>query len=274
MGFGGSSHVMGQRPAATLPPGDHHLAAQPAQKADGGIVDVGVQRLLGAAGHQGHAHPALPFGGKDLRVVVAADRGNMARCHRQHGPDPPVRHQKGKGPPDPGTQQGQAKAHRMGQDLRQNPAQNTVGQRSAIGLFDVFPRMIHQMPVLHARGAGCHAGQAGQAAVDMADRARVGGAALFQHVLDQVNAPARTVEFVAQHLVGRAGGGAQAAVHAGPQDLVRPRHGGVFQLIGRECRLHRRVFRYQPIRPGFRMPRGSNFRRRAAASAASGAGWG
>jgi hypothetical protein len=40
----------------------------------------------------------------------------------------------------------------------------------------------------------------------------------FQHLLDQVDAPARAIELVAQQLVGRAGGGAEAAVHAGAQD--------------------------------------------------------
>ena len=40
----------------------------------------------------------------------------------------------------------------------------------------------------------------------------------FEHLLDQIDAPARAIEFVAEQLVGRAGGGAEAAVHAAAQD--------------------------------------------------------
>ena len=96
----------------------------------------------------------------------------------------------------------------------------------------------------------------------------IGGAAGFQHILDQVDAPARAVEFVAQHLIGGAGRRAEPAMHAGPQDLVCPLDAGVLKLFGGEICLH------QPIIPRFRMPRGSNFARspapNAATSAASG----
>jgi hypothetical protein len=44
------------------------------------------------------------------------------------------------------------------------------------------------------------------------------GRLAFEHLLDQVDAPARAVELVAEQLVGRAGGGAEAAVHALAQD--------------------------------------------------------
>ncbi len=40
----------------------------------------------------------------------------------------------------------------------------------------------------------------------------------FQHLLHQVDAAARAIEFVAQQLVGGAGGGAEAAVHTFAQD--------------------------------------------------------
>jgi len=36
----------------------------------------------------------------------------------------------------------------------------------------------------------------------------------FDHLLDEVNAAARAIELVAQQLIRRAGGGAEAAVHA------------------------------------------------------------
>ena len=42
----------------------------------------------------------------------------------------------------------------------------------------------------------------------------------LEHLLDQVDAPARAVELVAQQLIGRAGRRAETAVHAGAQDRV------------------------------------------------------
>ena len=48
----------------------------------------------------------------------------------------------------------------------------------------------------------------------------VAGAVVLQHVLDEVDAAARAVEFVAEQHIGRAGRGAEAAMHAGAQDLV------------------------------------------------------
>src|SRR6056297_574501 len=47
----GFAHVMRERPAAPLAIRDDHLCPQAAQQADGGVIDVGVQRALGAAGH-------------------------------------------------------------------------------------------------------------------------------------------------------------------------------------------------------------------------------
>ena len=40
----------------------------------------------------------------------------------------------------------------------------------------------------------------------------------FEYLLDQINAATRAVEFIAEQLIGRAGRGAKAAMHAGPQD--------------------------------------------------------
>jgi hypothetical protein len=42
----------------------------------------------------------------------------------------------------------------------------------------------------------------------------------FEHLLDQIDATARPVEFVAEQLEGRAGGGTEAAVHAAAQNRV------------------------------------------------------
>src|SRR5690606_4329541 len=81
--------------------------------------------------------------------------------------------------------------------------------------------------------------QAGQAAVQVRLRGRPGRAAL-QQLLDQVYAPARTVQFVALQLVGRARGIAEAAVHATAQDGVCAPGGVLVQDSGLQLRTHRR----------------------------------
>ena len=50
----------------------------------------------------------------------------------------------------------------------------------------------------------------------------VAGAVVLQHLLDQVDAAARRIELVAEQHIGRTGRGAEAAMHAGAQNLVRP----------------------------------------------------
>lgn len=48
-----------------------------------------------------------------------------------------------------------------------------------------------------------------------------GGGFALEHSLDEINAPARTIELIAQKLVGRTGGGAETTVHAGAQNRFR-----------------------------------------------------
>ena len=78
---------------------------------------------------------------------------------------------------------------------------------------------------------------------------------VLQHVLDQVDAPARGIELVAEQHIGRAGRGAEAAMHAGAQDLVGLRDVRIGELGEGEGGLHR----YTPahIRPGLSTPFGS-----------------
>ena len=94
------------------------------------------------------------------------------------------------------------------------------GQRPPIGLLDMRARMIDEVHVVHARRAGGHAGEAGEAAVDVLDDLGGRRPVVLQHVLDQVDAAARGIELVAEQHIGRAGRGAEAAMHAGAQDLV------------------------------------------------------
>ena len=229
---------MGQRAAAAHAACDHHLRAKPCQKPDGRVVDIGIERLLRAAGHQRDPHPARALCRKDLGVVVAADRRDLGRRHVQHRAQPLVRHQPLEWPPDLRAEQRKAEAPRIGQDPRQHPTQGTVLPWSLVILFDIGPGVIDEMHVMHARRAGRHASEAGQAAVDMLDRLLVRHALVLEHVLDEIDPPTRRIELVAQHLVGRAGRGAETAMHASAQDLVRALEIGVLQLLGAKFGLH------------------------------------
>jgi hypothetical protein len=73
----------------------------------------------------------------------------------------------------------------------------------------------------------------------------------FQHLLDQVDAPARPVELVAQQLIGRAGRGAETTMHAATQDLLGlAAGGGVSNEIG-EMGFHQNS---GYMRPGLNTP--------------------
>ena len=60
-----------------------------------------------------------------------------------------------------------------------------------VGRLDIGAGMIDEVHVMHARRTGGHAGEAGEAAVDVLDHLRRRRLAALQHVLDQVDAPAR-----------------------------------------------------------------------------------
>ena len=106
-----------------------------------------------------------------------------------------------KGRPNQAPIEGQAKAPGIGQ----HPGEDSYAtQRSRNGALGRSPRcalpgVVDQMHVVDARGAGGHAGQAGEAAVDVLDQPRSGRrAVVLQHVLDEIDAAARAVELVAQ----------------------------------------------------------------------------
>ncbi len=112
--------------------------------------------------------------------------------------------------------------------------------------------MIDEVLIIDAGRTRRHAGQTGQAAVDMADDFRRRRPIVLEHLLDQVDAPARTVELVAQQQIGRAGRRAEPAVHALANDGFAFANRRSLELLSREFGSHR-----QSIRPGFRRPAGS-----------------
>jgi hypothetical protein len=128
---------------------------------------------------------------------------------------------------------------RVRHDAREQPAHQPLLRRALHLRLDVLAADFDEPAVLHARRAGRLAAAAGEAAVEVLLRAARDGRA-FDHLLDQVDAAARAVEFVAEQLVGRTGRGAEAAMHALAQDRVGlVAVGRVADEIG-EVRLHLR----------------------------------
>ena len=99
-------------------------------------------------------------------------------------------------------------------------AERAVQPWPPIGLFDVMPGMVDEVHVMDARGAGRHARQAGRAAVDVLDDVLRRRAIVLQHILDEIDPPSGAVEFVAKQRIGRTGRGAEAAMDAGPKNLL------------------------------------------------------
>ncbi len=60
----------------------------------------------------------------------------------------------------------------------------------------------------------------------------------LKHLLDQINAPARAVEFVAEQLIGRAGRVAKTAMHAAAEDFFGLGGAGQLARLFAEGGLH------------------------------------
>ncbi len=229
--------VMVQGAAAARAARHDDLAAVPGEKPDGGLVDLWRQHPLGAAGQQRHALDAGTDGPEDLRLVDRGGRRYPGRREcQQHAQL--RRHEAREGFAQPGRLQTETEHARPGQHDAEQPAQGAVRPGPHIGSLDVMSRMVDEMHVVHARRAGRHAGQARQATVDMLHHLSGRRAVVLQHVLDEVDAAARAVELVAEQRVGRAGRGAETAMHAGAQDLGRFRGVGVGELGRAETGLH------------------------------------
>ena len=175
-----------------------------------------------------------PAAGNRRRPSPAKGGGQPGRGQPQHGRDR-LRAQGQRTAPrerlrQPRGAERPAKAAVIRQHPGQHGAEQAVEQGPRIGVLDMGARVVDEVHVVHARRAGGHAGQARQAAVDMLDHLGGRRPVVLQHVLDQVDAPARRIELVAEQHVGRAGRGAEAAMHAGAQDAV-----GFRDLAGRRA---------------------------------------
>ena len=215
--------VGADRAAAAGIVGDQGLDAGGVEHARGRAVDVRQHRRLHAAHQQQHLarvlarRPAVR-GGASARRHLVLERRRQQRPHEL-------------------AELHRRAEQRRGQALLQQPAHRLLAGRAFDALLDDLAADVDQVPVLHARRAGGLAIAAGQATVQVQLRAaRDRGA--FEHLLHQVDAAARPVEFVAEQLVGRAGRGAEAAVHALAQDRFGLCAGGRVLELGGERGLH------------------------------------
>jgi hypothetical protein len=115
--------------------------------------------------------------------------------------------------------QGDTEQRARQQCLPQQPAAGALAGRPRGKVFDQVATDIGQPHIAHAGGAGGFARAAGEAAVEVQPRPGADCRTL-EHLLDEVDSPTRTVEFVAKQLVGRTGRGAHPAMHAGAQDRL------------------------------------------------------
>src|SRR5262249_49370551 len=96
---------------------------------------------------------------------------------------------------------------------------------------------IHELSVPDTRGTGGLAAPARQASVKV-QLCRTSRPRTLQHLLDLIDAATRAVELIAEQLIGRAGGEAEAAMNARAQDLLRPGSVGSLSDPVRKTRLH------------------------------------
>ena len=183
------------------------------------------QRLVGAAGEQRHPRPCARRSPDRRRgsVMAPGARSGASRAAAASGFNPMRGEQRRERLAEHARHHRHAKPARIRHDVGEEQPHQPVEQRPRVGFLDMRAGVIDQMHVVHARRAGRHAGEARQAAVDVRDDLGGRRRVVLQHLLDQVDAPARRIELVAEQHIGRAGRGAEAAMHAGAQNLVRLR---------------------------------------------------
>ena len=199
--------VLGDRPAAAAAVEGNRGDADPVQDAGRGRVDAGAEDRLDAPRHDHHA-TRVPC----LRPPRTAARGQQ----RQLGTHRPGQH----GTHESRGAQQRPRASGIGDELSEQVALGGHGGGPGDARLGDRAPDIKQPPILHPRRAGALAGTAAEAAIQV--QLRVGShRGSLEQLLHQVDAAARTVQLIAQDLVGRAGRQAEAAVHAAAQDRVR-----------------------------------------------------
>src|SRR6185437_3357071 len=153
----------------------------------------------------------------------------------------------------------------------QRAASCAVDRRASDAIIDELAADIDEAPVANARRTRRLATAAGEATIEV--ELRPGGHfGAFERLLDEVDAPARPVQLVAEQLVRRARRRAEAAVHARAEDRFRLLAVGRVRDGGQQPRLHQSA---AYMRPRFRIPCGSNtcFSRSCSTRIGGGNGW-
>ena len=214
---------MDERTAAPLAARQHDLDAVPVEQADRRRVDRGCTTGCDAAGQERDAALAAALRRIDARSFSASACGKRRRQpqHRREPRSNAKASRSGANGLPSGANESRRKRAGYGTATPSIARNSPLRQRPPIGLLDMRARMIDEVHVVHAGGAGGHAGEAREAAIDVRRHFGVGRPVVLEHVLDQIDAPARAIELVAEQHIGRAGRGAEAAMHAGAQNLVR-----------------------------------------------------
>ena len=150
-------------------------------------------KLAELKGGDAFGEEALVANAKRNATVTMLAEGSLFRLAPASPPEGPAGTAKGVGSPGPGRCVVPGRAMTDGRSARCGAGHDRPGACSA-----------------RPRRAGRHARQARQAAVDVANRALGRRLAALEHLLDQVDAPARAVELVAEQDIGRAGGGTES----------------------------------------------------------------
>ncbi len=224
------------RSAAARPCRLDHLDAEAVEHAPRRTVDVRVHRGLHATSQ------------RDQFPRVAALRRRAGRGKRRHLGTQRTRQHQPHRLPQPHRR---AEQCRTRQQVLQCSAHECIAAGARHLALDHFAADVEQPRVLHARGACGFAGTAGKAAIEM-QAGLLSRLDAFEHLLDQINTAARSVQFVTQQLIGRAGRGAEAAMDAPTQDLLGlAAGGGMTDEIGK-MGFHAQNSEYR--RPGLKTP--------------------
>jgi len=154
--------VVHERAAAAFACGDHHFNPVTIEQANGGLDGRRREHRIDASGQQRHPPATRSFRRIDLADAVDRRRRLSARGEPQHGGDPAkaqeIKHRRERPRDQPGHDSKAEKAH-VGQHAHKQPAQRAIDDRTLVGLFDVLPRVVHQMHVVDTGGTRGHAGE-------------------------------------------------------------------------------------------------------------------
>jgi len=173
-------------------------------------------------------------------TLHGCDRVDAVRARRRPGRNPDLQCRRQPRAEPLAALHGRIK-QRRGQASLDRHARGARGRRALHLRNENAPADLRERAVLHTRRAGGLAVAAGQAAVRVQLRL-AGGLGALEQLLHEVAAATRAVGLVAEQLAGRAGRGAEAAVHALVQDRLSLGAVDAALVFGSEFGLHGQGF--------------------------------